>query len=352
MRAALFHGPGQAFELADVEPPPVANGEVLVRISASATCGGDLHRVSGGIVVDPLPSIIGHQVAGVVVQVGPGVPATVAEGTRVTVVPFDRCRTCRACSSGRDNLCANSDRTWSILRGFYGGYAELISVPHACAVPVPDSISLLDSASLPDAFGTPYHAVRLAHVEPGEMAVVLGVGDIGTALIQFLRLRGADVVAVDVNIEKLDLATALGATHTIDASRTAPLPAIADLTDGAGADLAFEAAGLEVTTHQAIDSVARGGRVVLVGATDEPIRELATMPTPPRGLSIAREVTLSGSWAMTTTDVHAVIDLAADGELDITTGRSVLPLDAINEGFDGKRDGTVTRLVFDLEASA
>jgi len=294
VRAALLYAHQEPFRLEDIPAPTAGPGEVLVKVVASAVCGGDLHRHDGGIGVDPMPSVIGHQVAGVVAEVGDAVPQRFGVGDRVTVVPFVRCGTCRNCRRGRDNICTSQDDTWSILRGYYGGYAEYVSVPHGSLVGVPDNVSLVDAASLPDAFGTPYHAVRRADVQKGDVAVVFGAGDIGTALVQLLRIAGAEVVAVDVHTEKLQLALSVGATHTIDARTVNPAQAIAALTDEQGADMAFEAAGLEVTTMQAVECVRRGGSVVLVGATDDPLREFSTMPYAEGGSRSPASLTCSG----------------------------------------------------------
>ena len=345
MKAALFHGTNQPFEITEVEDPEPREGYVLVCIKGAGICGGDLHRYRGGIKVKPLPHIMGHQVAGVVAEVGSGVPANIKFGMRVAVLPFDSCGVCENCKKGMDNLCVDLFKRWSFTENFYGGYAELVPVPYKCLVEIPKSIPLIEAASLTDAIATPYHAIRLAEIHLGEIVVVYGIGDLGSAIVQLAKLEGGQVIAVDVLEEKLGLAKALGAEETVNAADVDPVMQIKRLTDGLGAHVAFEVAGRNDTTLQAIDSVRRGGRVILVGATDEPINGFITMPYSPKGFALTRELTLKAAWAMISYEVQEVVNLRASGLIDTKTGLSVLPLEQINEAFDRKAGGELTRVI-------
>lgn len=345
MKAALFHGAKKPFQITEMADPELKEGYVIVRIKGAGICGGDLHRYSGGIKVEPLPHIMGHQIAGVVEKVGPGVPETIIPDMRVAILPFDSCGVCQNCRKGMDNLCLYLFQRWNLTENFYGGFAELVPVPYRCLVPIPESIPLVEAASLTDAVATPYHAIRLAGIQLGETAVVFGIGDLGSVVVQLARAQGARVIAVDVLEEKLKLAKMLGADITVNAARTNPVAQVQELTDGLGAQVAFEVAGRNDTTLAAIDCVRRGGRVILVGATDEPISEFRTMPYSKTGFALNRQLTLIAAWAMTSYEVQEVVNLRALGLINTEIGLSVLPLEEINEAFHHKAQGELTRVI-------
>jgi D-arabinose 1-dehydrogenase-like Zn-dependent alcohol dehydrogenase len=212
-------------------------------------------------------------------------------------------------------------------------------------MPIPESIPLVEAACLTDAIATPYHAVRLAGIRLGEIVVIYGIGDLGSALVQLAKLQGGWVIAVDILAEKLELARSLGASAVVNASEGDPVLQVKELTEGLGAHVAFEVAGRNDTTLAALDSVRAGGRVILVGATDEPINGFVTMPYAQKGFALARQLTLMAAWAMTSYEVQEVVKLRNLGLIDTKKGLTVLSLDQINEAFERKAKGELTRVV-------
>lgn len=343
LKAAVLNEYNQPFEIEEVEQEELEKGFVAIEVRASGICGGDLHRYTGGIEVNPLPSIIGHQVTGVVHEVGEGVSKDWI-GRRVGVSPISHCGNCHNCLAGKSNLCL-SDHRWNIVSGFYGGYAEYVNVPKSCLVEIPENIPFSEAACLVDAFATVYHAVDLAGIRLGETAVIYGAGDLGTAAIQLAKLSGAKIISVDVKDHKLEVAKKLGAWETINANDEDPVDKIQELTNGLGADIAFEIAGSEKTTLQALDSTGVGGRIVLVGATDNPIDGFKTMPYAKDGFGIMTQKKLLASSAFTMADIEACVSLREHGLIDTKTGLKELKFQNINDGFKGKIEGNYSRAI-------
>ena len=342
MKAALFYGAKQPFKIEEVDRPELRNNQAMVKVEACNICGGDLHRISGGLKVEPVPSIIGHQVSGIITEVGTEV-TDFRPGDRVAVVAFQSCGSCINCLDGMDASCLNTP--WSIVFGYYGGFAEYVSAPVDALIPVPESIPLDEASSLSDAFSTPFNAVRLAKIEVGESVVIFGVGDLGSSAVQFAKLEGAYVIAVDTKENKLEMAKKLGADEVVNASKETPVEAVLGRFTEGGVDVAFEMAGTNKTTLQCLDSVRPRGRVVLVGATDSPINGFITMPFQ-KGFSITRGLTLIGCYAWgSTRNVKTVFKLRERNVINTSEGTTIVPLADINKGFDLKQRGVFNRVL-------
>jgi S-(hydroxymethyl)glutathione dehydrogenase/alcohol dehydrogenase len=281
MRAAVLSAPGVPVELEEVPVPAPKAGEVLIRVEACGVCHTDLHVMKGDVAF-PTPAVLGHEVAGEVVEARGG---GLAVGDRVVTSFIMPCTTCRHCAAGRDDLCetffamnrlngtlydgtsrlARADGTVLAMYSM-GGLAEYAVAPAAGVFPRPAGLDAAEAAILGCAFFTAYGAVRHnARLVAGERVAVIGVGGVGTSMLQVATAFGASqVIAVDVAEDKLELARACGATDTVDASATAAVEAVRELSAG-GVDVAFEAIGLPLTVVQATEMVRDGGRVVAVG---------------------------------------------------------------------------------------
>ena len=283
MRAAILVEAGRPLVVEEIPVPEPGPGEVLVRVEACGVCHTDLHVMNGDVAF-PTPAALGHEVAGRVAAVGPGVSGLTPGDPIVTsfIMP---CGTCRSCAAGRDDLCEPFfsmnrlrgtlyDGT-SRLRRLDGetlamysmaGLAEYAVVPATAAFRRAEEMAAAEVAILGCAFFTAYGAVRhSARLIAGERVAVIGTGGVGTGIVQVAAAFGASqIIAVDLQEDKLALAVSCGATHTVDARSGDAVAAVRDLSDG-GVDVAFEAIGMPATVAQATEIVRDGGRVVAVG---------------------------------------------------------------------------------------
>ncbi len=220
--------------------------------------------------VTSYPRIPGHEIAGDVVEIGAAV-LSVKVGQRVTNHFYLTCGQCKQCRAGRETLCLN--QRGNIGAAIDGGYAEYIALPERNIVSIPDGVSYVDAAVASDAIATPYHAChKEARLGPGDSVLIVGAGGgVGIHMVQMARLCGARVLAADIGNDKLALAKAMGADDIIDA-RTANLPdAVKALTNGLGVDAAIDIVASRATLEGALQSLAVGGRLVIIGAQPKPV---------------------------------------------------------------------------------
>lgn len=281
MRAVILEREGRLELRDDVTIERPRRGEILVRVLSCGVCHTDLHVIEGKVGL-PLPGILGHEIYGVVEDVGEGVVG-VEPGDHVVSSFMWPCGRCRYCVSGHENLCEASinartkgvmlDGTTRVRLGdtpVYvrnGGFAEYAIVPSENSlVKLPPRLRIpeigIAGCSLLTAYGAVFNTASIAH---GERVAVYGVGGVGMAIVRFANIAGAEVIAIDVVDEKLRKARSLGASATINSKAEDPIKTVKDLTGGEGVDVAFEAIGLPITVKQAVGSVRIGGRVVLVG---------------------------------------------------------------------------------------
>lgn len=337
MRAAVFVGPNQPLQLMDVPRPKPGPEDVLVRVSACGVCHTDLHYIDHGVkTFAPPPIILGHEAAGVIVELGSNAHGR-REGDRVLIPAVVACGACESCRRGRENICDN-------LRMFGnnipGAYAEYVVAPAKDCILMPDEIPLEEGSIIADAISTPFHAVKnRARVRAGETVAVFGCGGLGMNVVQCAVAFGANVIAVDVNGAKLETARKLGAGEILnphDVDRVDK--AIKKLTCG-GADAAFEAIGRPETIRLAFDSVRRGGRLCQVGYCAEDV------PLPVAKL-MYYEIEMLGSLGCPTVEYAPLLDLIRRGRIrldEMVTAR--MPLEEINHAFDLLRRGEGLRTI-------
>lgn len=356
MQAAVLEKYNEPLQIEELSVERPRAGEVAVRILAAGVCHSDLYVLEGATPVPP-PLVPGHEAVGVVEEVGPAVEG-LSPGDYVVSSFIWPCGRCKNCVSGRENLCENfakvrlrgvlldgttrlRDKQGREVRVFLGGtWAQMAVVPATALTKVPQTLAKRESAVLGCAFLTAYGAVvNAGSVGPGDTVVVIGTGGVGLATVQVAKAVGARVIAVGRNKDKLAVAARLGA-EVVNAREADPVKAVADLTDGRGAEVVIEAVGSDETIQQAVDMAALGGRVILVGL----------MPlghkTP---LALARVVrggiAVIGSYgARPRLDLPAVVKMAERGLLrPEEIAGPVYRLGEINEAVHALRSGKAIR---------
>jgi propanol-preferring alcohol dehydrogenase len=352
MRAAVFYGVERPIKVEEVGAPQISSGEVLVKVSSCGICGGDMQRVLGTFKV-VTPVILGHEPAGVVSKVGDGVEGF-EEGERVGISPIPTCGTCFYCSRGMDNLCVNITKAMGQSVAYVrdqslygqGAYAEYAVVKPRQLFKLPSGVRVEAGSVISASAGTVYHAIKKAAIRVGETVAIFGFGDLGSQAVQFLNLMGVRVIVVDLLDEKLRMAKELGADEGINAGEEDPVKKIRELTEGRGADAAFEVIGLRKTMEQAIECVRKGGRIVDIGSVMEPVTlKMAPSPQKMEGFSLSKEVTLMTVTHFAQSDLSELLGIASSGKLNFELGTAKLPLDEINEAFDAKKHGNNLRVL-------
>ncbi len=338
MKAAVVTSFTEPLQIQDRPTPEPGAGQVLVRIEASGLCHTDIHAAHGDWPVKPQPPFVpGHEGVGIVEAVGHGVEVR-SVGDRVAIPWLGHaCGHCDYCISGWETLCLQQRNTGYSVDGSFAEYA-LADADYV--VPVPDGIDPVDAAPLTCAGVTTYKAIKVARIRPAEKVAVFGVGGLGHLAVQYAHLVGGSVIAVDVDPDKLALATELGADHVVDASATDPVAAIEAL---GGADVAVVLAVIPAVFEQAFASLRRGGRLVCVGLPPESDGPMALpiFPTVLKGISVI------GSIVGTRQDLTEVFDLHARGRTRVVA--ETRKLDDVNEAVADVLAGRArARLVFEL----
>jgi D-arabinose 1-dehydrogenase-like Zn-dependent alcohol dehydrogenase len=333
---------GEPLQLKEVPIPEPGPDDVLVKVAACGLCGSDLEICAGKLKGPQVPLIMGHEPAGTVAAVGSNV-THLKEGQHVVVALYVTCGQCDYCRTNQDNLCVNL-----VGRpGFEldGAFAEYFKVPGRNLFPISPSMPLEQVAAMSDAVATSWHAVRRqANVQPGQTAVVVGVGGLGIHAIQACRLSGARTVAVDVVPEKLEMARRFGADLTLlrGTSLHGTLSAfgkdedvyarVVEFTGGLGADAVLDFVAKPESVTLGLRMLKRGGVLTLIGlAPDQPF----TVDTVDLVLSEKRIV---GSRTSSKQDLVEAIRLVEQGKITPVVSRRY-KLEDVNEALDALRRG-------------
>ena len=287
---ALLLSKNKHLEMTDLPVPRAEPGEVLVRVAACGICGSDVHGYDGSSGRRIPPIVMGHEAAGRIAAIGSGVTGF-TEGDRVTFDSTVYCGTCGYCRRGEVNLCDNRQVLGVSCADYRraGAFAEFVAVPSRIVYRLPDNLSFEEAAML-EAVSVAIHAVSLAPLSAGSTALVVGAGMIGLLIVQVLRAAGCSrILVTDIDSSRLKLAQDVGAhpvlSATLDVARQ-----VGELTRGAGVDAAIEAVGQGDSVKASIESVRKGGTVVLVG-------NIAPEVMVPLQKIVTRQIRLQGSCA-------------------------------------------------------
>jgi alcohol dehydrogenase, propanol-preferring len=328
MKAAVVTSFDKPLEIEDIDVPEPGPEQVLVRIETCGLCHTDIHAARGEWPVKPEPPFIpGHEGVGVIERLGGGNSHGLAVGDRVALPWLGyACGDCSYCNSGWETLCESQlDMGYSINGGFADyavGYARHV-------VRVPDGISSADASPLTCAGVTTYKAVKESGAASASLVAVYGVGGLGHLAVQYAKITGAEVVAVDIHDERLSTARRLGADHVVNATEEDPVAAIKRL---GGANQSIATAVTPVAFEQAFGSLARGGTLVCVGLPADNGMTLPIFETVLGGL------TVKGSIVGTHQDAVEVFDLHRRGLTEIEKHET--PLADVNEAIEAVLDGS------------
>jgi S-(hydroxymethyl)glutathione dehydrogenase/alcohol dehydrogenase len=359
--AAILYEFGAPLSIEDIDVDGPRAGEVMVRMAASGVCHSDLH-IQQGIHPCPVPSVLGHEGAGIVTAVGTGV-SDLRPGDHVILSWLPYCGRCRFCLSGRPALC--DDLGWSdagtmmdgttrfsrdgrpIRHSTSSSFTEVTVVPAQTVIKVDESLDLVALALLGCAVMTGVGAVfNTARVRPGDSVAVVGCGGVGLSVVQGARIAGATtIVAIDPVEAKRELAQKLGATHAI-------APGLGDVSSPlreilpAGADFAFEALGRPETIEAALGLAGKGGTTVLIGMAP-PSAQVAISPLT---MTLSEQV-IKGCWygsCRPPTDFSRLVGLYQNGALDLESMVTrKCRLEDVNDAFAAMERGEVARTVID-----
>lgn len=330
MRAALYHAFSGPIAIESVPRPVAPEGGVVLAVKATGVCRSDWHGWKGhdsDIVDHGLPFVPGHELSGVVSEVGAGV-TKFSVGDRVAVPFILSCGGCRECARDRPTICEAQEQPGFTM---HGSFAEYVALPRAerNLARLPDSVSFVAAAALGCRFTTAYRAVlQQGRLAQGEDVAIFGCGGLGLSCVMLAAAHGARaIVAVDTNPAARTKALSLGATHAVDAALGSEhvRASVLELTGGVGATLAVDSAGFQATCEDAVWCARRGGRMVQVGL---PLGGSA--PLVPMARVAGREIEIIGSHGLAASDMPKILDLVASGRLD--PGRLVERECSLEEG--------------------
>ena len=306
MRAIVATGYGglEVLSRVEMERPVPTVEQILIQVAACGVCGHDVLSRTGAFPLSKPPFVMGHEIAGTVVQVGANV-TQFELGERVAVTQRISCGHCHACRTGRDNMCMSGPGFYG--EGISGGYGDFVVASARNAVHVPDDIPLPTAAVLSCAIGTGFHALHRSALKVGETLVVTGAsGGVGIHTIKLAKLMGLTSIAISSSAAKVDMLEAAGATHVVVASGFEFHEEVRALTHGEGADGVIEITGVP-TFRSSVRSLRAGGRMVLVGNVAP-----GNMPFNP-AIAVLKEIDFVGSGHATVEDLRRVVDLVARG---------------------------------------
>jgi propanol-preferring alcohol dehydrogenase len=337
MKAAVVREFKKPLAIEEVPVPTPGPGQILVKLAASGVCHTDLHAAEGDWPVKPKPPFIpGHEGVGHVAAVGAGV-SHVKEGDRVGVPwLYTACGLCRQCLGGRETLCANQQNTGYSVNG---GFAEYVLADPNYVGRLPANVAFIEIAPILCAGVTVYKGLKVTDTRPGDWVVVSGIGGLGHMAVQYAKAMGLNVIAVDVDDAKLQLATRLGAALGVNARKADPAAFVKKEIGGAHGVLV--SAVSPKAFEQALGMVARGGTVSLVGL---PPGSFAL----PIFDTVLNGITVRGSIVGTRLDLQEALDFAGQGKVRATVAGA--RLEDINQIFARMHAGDIQgRIVIDFQ---
>ena len=364
MKAAVLHAPGKALEIETITLANPSHNEVLVEVAATGLCHTDLHFMEGNLALNT-PTVLGHETAGIVRAVGSGV-SYLKPGDHVVGCLSAFCGTCEMCLSGHPSICEDQEAVnrsdseqarleleSKTLHQFMNlsAFADHMLVHEHALAKIDPAMPLDKAALIGCGVTTGVGAVmRTAQIEVGSTIVVVGCGAVGINTIQGARLAGAlNIIAIDINDDRLEFAKSFGATHVINSSGLDSVEEVMQITSGKGANYVFEAVGNPMLAKQGFMMLRKNGTLVLIG-----LMSSGAEVSLPFHQFIAQRKVIGCDMGSNRfrSDMQVLVQLYLDGRLkldELLTGR--IPLTQINEGFAGMKRGEGIRTIIDFSLS-
>ena len=345
MKAVRYHGASQDLQLETVSipdrPPP---GQVIIEIKAASLCHTELHFIDGTLNLGVNDITLGHECAGIIVQVGDHVPTT-RIGERVIVYYYSGCGLCNHCMVQNEHLCGSVKAQYGFITD--GGLAQFITVFTKNAVLLPDNISFSAAAPIGCSVTTAVHALKIAKYKNGEWIAIFGVNGVGFNIIQLAKHFGLKVIAICRSDAKRAKALQLGADAVVDAADMSSVSSsVRSITAGLGADVIFECVGSKESIDQCLGwggALGKGGRLVFIGYQNGDINSIHIHPIP----LIVNEQVICGSVGATLEDLNDAIRYVEEGVL-VTVVDSCIPISAFQVGLDRVKNCTcIGKIVID-----
>ncbi len=334
MKAMVLEKFGEPMVLREVPEPKIGKGEILLRVRACGLCGTDIKIFDGHVNTVKLPRIMGHELAGEVVEVGPGVEGW-KTGDHGVVHIYITCGNCYYCRTGRENDCNRGRKRIGFEDD--GGFGEYVRIPAGNLCKISREIPLEEACILSGSVATPLHGIRTqGRLRAGETAVIIGIGGLGIHTLQLAVAMGARVIAVDIAEEKLEAARRYGAEATIHSSHKDFVAEVRRLTEGEGADLIMEivtGSQLPDILEKSVQALRLGGRLVLLGYQYGQLFSLDPAKI------VYDEIEVIGSRASIRQDLIDVISLVERGKVKPVISER-FPLARTNEAFVRLRNST------------
>lgn len=330
MKAAVFTEQNKPLVIDEIPIPEPTEGEILIKVAACGVCHTDLHYIDHGVpTFKKPPLILGHEASGIVETSG----QIFYKGQRVLIPSVLTCGKCKFCLEVRENVCENM-----IMPGNHidGAFAQYIKVPEKDVILMPDEISLEEGCIIADAISTPYHAVvNRAKVKPSEKVIVFGCGGVGINVVQIAALQGAEVIACDMDDNKLDIALELGAKYAFNPNKTPVKNFLKE--NKLFIDVAFEVIGKPETIEAAYKTLGVTGRLCIIGYTNQNITI-----NPAKIMFYEQEI--FGSVGCKPTDYYKIFEFVKEGKIRLDKLISnKYELEDINKAFDELRESKVLR---------
>ena len=320
MKAAILKEYSTPLVVEELPRPKPGPGEVLVKVRACGVCGTDVKTWGGKKTGIKLPLVMGHEIAGEVVEVGTGID-DIEVGARGAVHFYITCGQCIFCRTNRETICL-----YPVGRfGFNvdGGFAEYLAAPARNFIPIPDSLPFVNAAILCDAIATTYRALSKASIEPGEYVLVMGLGGLGIHAIQIARAMGANVIGADIDPAKLEIARQLGFDRLVQFEPGDDfVENVRKLAAGNSVSVIMETVSIPATVDADLKLLGRAGRLIVAGYTNTPVS------VPPYAL-VLNELSIYGSRASSREDARAVISMLEKGIIKSMVSKTY-PLAEVN----------------------
>lgn len=333
MKAAIFKEPNQPLVIEEIPTPEIGEDELLIKVVACGVCHTDLHYLDHGVPTFKKPPIIlGHEASGIVEET---TSHKFKKGDRVLIPAVLTCGKCEFCKLGKENLCLNMLMPGNSIDG---AYAQFIKVPAKDIVHMPDEIPLEGGCIIADAITTPYHAVvNRAQITKGDRVLVIGCGGVGINVVQMCNVVGAEVIACDIDDNKLKVAQELGAKYTINPDKISMRDFLKQ--NGGPVDVAFEVIGKAETIELGYKSLGMAGMLCVIGYTNQNINI-----NPAKIMFYEQEII--GSIGCPPSDYPRAINLVKYGKINLDKIiANKYELEDINIALDELRDSKVMRNV-------